>query len=322
MNIEIVEVNFGGAQGTPGTPGTPGKSAYQLAVDHGFAGTEADWLASLKGDDGGGAAEVWRELVGTPGYQLHFAGALASNVLTLSADSQSILVVVPALKPASVRESIGRIKITGTVSVTPSGFGLLPNNAVILSFGANNALFGAGESSFEATFQPPTANAIFSGSVQMVGGFTGTLTITSIKAEMLPTKIYNDATNTLSGTVPVAFCGANEGNQYPGAFFALNVASNDTLGDELDGAESVTIVGRYNYTRPNLYPIPNGGACYLPAPEALATPLAMANDYAWTLDDAPGWAVPGEWNFVQVSLDGGAPRLAVVFGGVPSVGPA
>lgn len=42
-----------GPQGEPGKngePGADGKSAYQIAVDHGFEGTEAEWLASLKGD--------------------------------------------------------------------------------------------------------------------------------------------------------------------------------------------------------------------------------------------------------------------------------
>ena len=32
--------------------GTDGKSAYEIAVEHGFAGTEAEWLESLKGVDG------------------------------------------------------------------------------------------------------------------------------------------------------------------------------------------------------------------------------------------------------------------------------
>ena len=32
--------------------GDPGKSAYQIAVENGFDGTEEDWLASLKGDTG------------------------------------------------------------------------------------------------------------------------------------------------------------------------------------------------------------------------------------------------------------------------------
>ena len=29
-----------------------GESAYQIALNHGFVGTEAEWLASLKGDKG------------------------------------------------------------------------------------------------------------------------------------------------------------------------------------------------------------------------------------------------------------------------------
>ena len=33
-----------------------GKSAYDVAVDNGFVGTEAQWLASLVGDDGAAGA--------------------------------------------------------------------------------------------------------------------------------------------------------------------------------------------------------------------------------------------------------------------------
>ncbi|MEU9470439.1 hypothetical protein AB0D78_28245 [Streptomyces avermitilis] len=35
-----------------GTTGTPGKSAYEVAVDEGYSGTVAEWLASLVGADG------------------------------------------------------------------------------------------------------------------------------------------------------------------------------------------------------------------------------------------------------------------------------
>ena len=38
-----------GNTGPQGADGAPGKSAYQLAVDNGFEGTEAEWLESLKG---------------------------------------------------------------------------------------------------------------------------------------------------------------------------------------------------------------------------------------------------------------------------------
>lgn len=43
--------------------GTPGLSAYQVAVNNGFSGTEAEWLASLQGSDGSPGAQ------GEPGMQ-------------------------------------------------------------------------------------------------------------------------------------------------------------------------------------------------------------------------------------------------------------
>ncbi len=47
-----------GDQGDPGTPGEKGddgedgKSAYELAVEHGYTGTEAEWILSLVGENG------------------------------------------------------------------------------------------------------------------------------------------------------------------------------------------------------------------------------------------------------------------------------
>ncbi|WP_068280224.1 collagen-like protein [Loigolactobacillus backii] len=41
-----------GADGKPGANGQDGKSAYEIAIAHGYTGTEAEWLASLKGADG------------------------------------------------------------------------------------------------------------------------------------------------------------------------------------------------------------------------------------------------------------------------------
>lgn len=49
-----VRANIGAAAvGEPGGgTGADGKSAYELALEHGFKGTEEEWLESLKGDDG------------------------------------------------------------------------------------------------------------------------------------------------------------------------------------------------------------------------------------------------------------------------------
>lgn len=39
-----------GVDGVDGAVGAVGKSAYDIAVDNGFEGTEAEWLESLKAD--------------------------------------------------------------------------------------------------------------------------------------------------------------------------------------------------------------------------------------------------------------------------------
>lgn len=47
--------NGGTGSATPGPPGEkgdPGDSAYQVALTHGFEGSETEWLASLKGPKG------------------------------------------------------------------------------------------------------------------------------------------------------------------------------------------------------------------------------------------------------------------------------
>ena len=49
---DSVGVLVNGVDGTNGSNGTNGKSAYELAVEAGFEGTEAQWLAALKGDKG------------------------------------------------------------------------------------------------------------------------------------------------------------------------------------------------------------------------------------------------------------------------------
>lgn len=41
-----------GDDGEAGADGSDGKSAYELAVEEGYVGTEEEWLASLKGEDG------------------------------------------------------------------------------------------------------------------------------------------------------------------------------------------------------------------------------------------------------------------------------
>jgi hypothetical protein len=64
--VEKVVIDHPGTQGLPGPSGGPGESAYQLALDSGFVGTEAQWLASLIGPAGpAGPAGSTAALAGT-----------------------------------------------------------------------------------------------------------------------------------------------------------------------------------------------------------------------------------------------------------------
>lgn len=50
-----------------GGAGEPGKSAYEIAVEHGFVGSEEDWLESLKGEKGDKGDKGDRGEQGLPG---------------------------------------------------------------------------------------------------------------------------------------------------------------------------------------------------------------------------------------------------------------
>jgi hypothetical protein len=71
-------MSAGQFMGVEGPRGPAGKSDYDLAVDNGFVGTQADWLASLKGVNGKSAYQLALDagFVGTlADYQLSLKGA-------------------------------------------------------------------------------------------------------------------------------------------------------------------------------------------------------------------------------------------------------
>lgn len=63
-----------------GDPGAPGQSAYQIAVANGFVGTEAEWLASLDGEDGTDGLTPELRATATD-IEWRYVGAPAWNVL-------------------------------------------------------------------------------------------------------------------------------------------------------------------------------------------------------------------------------------------------
>ena len=58
-----------GPRGFRGEDGQDGLSAYQIAVEQGFVGTEEEWLLSLKGDKGEDGTTDYNELENTPTFK-------------------------------------------------------------------------------------------------------------------------------------------------------------------------------------------------------------------------------------------------------------
>lgn len=52
-----------GPEGPQGPKGDDGDSAYEIAVVHGYTGTEAEWIESLKGSSGGGSTTIPGDVV-------------------------------------------------------------------------------------------------------------------------------------------------------------------------------------------------------------------------------------------------------------------
>ena len=64
---DVIRIGDPGRPGTPGKqgppgrdgdPGSPGLSAYEVALENGFVGTEEEWLESLKGEPGSGGGDL------------------------------------------------------------------------------------------------------------------------------------------------------------------------------------------------------------------------------------------------------------------------
>ena len=111
-----------GAQGDPGTPGAAGKSAYEIAVEQGYIGTEEDWLASLKGEKGEDGAQ------GVPGVGVPSGGTTGqilkkrsdTNYDTEWADEEGGVVDYPDL---TNKPSINNVTLNG--NKTAEDLGLL-----------------------------------------------------------------------------------------------------------------------------------------------------------------------------------------------------
>ena len=77
-----------------GGVGEPGKSAYEIAVEHGFEGSEEEWLASLKGEQGPPGERGTDGQDGRGITDITYDSETSEFVFTMS-DNTEIRVVVP-----------------------------------------------------------------------------------------------------------------------------------------------------------------------------------------------------------------------------------
>ena len=126
--------------------GVNGKSAYQIAVDNGFIGTEAEWLASLRGADGkDGVQPDWNQNDGTqPDYVKNrpfYTGDPVETVLVEEStiSFEDILSEFPSTFEATIGETY-KVSWDGTVyectCVTYNGR-LFIGNLSIMGFGSD-----------------------------------------------------------------------------------------------------------------------------------------------------------------------------------------
>ena len=82
------------AQTRQGPPGKDGKSAYEIAVDHGFSGSQEEWLKSLHGKDGTSSSSGGGTTpTGDNSLSIEAISELIEDNLTAKIDKQGNLVV-------------------------------------------------------------------------------------------------------------------------------------------------------------------------------------------------------------------------------------
>lgn len=89
-----------GDQGNPGQQGANGLSAYEIAVANGFTGTQAQWLASLKGENGNDGALVIQVVSTTAGLECNAQEIATGFKIVCNGDSIAFI-PYSALTPSS-----------------------------------------------------------------------------------------------------------------------------------------------------------------------------------------------------------------------------
>lgn len=116
-----------GEKGDKGDAGTNGKSAYEVAVANGYTGTQAQWLASLKGADGAPGKDGSAGKDGKDGqtWQPYIADDKHWHIRLINSVDMPAIVGVITQGDANDLTMDDSYRIDGTVANIPSTSGLL-----------------------------------------------------------------------------------------------------------------------------------------------------------------------------------------------------
>lgn len=107
-------------RGAGAIKGDTGKSAYQSALDTGFVGTEAEWIASLKGDKGeSGKSVITRKILsaGETEITIEYDNITEDSIL-------SFYTSIYGVNPISVVVNEGSVTLTFEVQHTDMEVGV------------------------------------------------------------------------------------------------------------------------------------------------------------------------------------------------------
>ena len=171
----------------PYTP-VPGLSAYQIALQNGFVGSETAWLVSLQGSGGGGGgASIALETNGSANSdQVLLNLAAGANVtLTNFAGTTTIAATVPALPTLATVATSGSYADLSNKPAIPATTSQLSNNSGFVTASA----------------------AAAAAPVQSVAGRTGAIALAAADVSGLAASATTDTTNAANiagGTLPAA----------------------------------------------------------------------------------------------------------------------
>lgn len=123
-NKSLQEKYDNGELGGGGT-GTAGKSAYEIAVDNGFVGTETEWLESLKGEDGAtptiGTNNHW--FVDGVDTGMSAVGKDGKSIKSITKDDNNNIIITFS---DNTTQNIGKLEVDVQADfLTSDGFGKL-----------------------------------------------------------------------------------------------------------------------------------------------------------------------------------------------------